>query len=369
MFSRLGPTIIKELLTFFRDPSSRRMMFIMPLVQLLLFSYAATMEVRNVDIAIIDHDTGRWSHELVARVEAARFVGTVRRVRNMGELQQLVQQREVLIGLHFQADFSRQIMAGRTGPVQLIVDGRRANAGQIAFSYISAIAGQLDLELSRYGASAGAQPLASVRHWFNPNLNYTWFIVPSLIATLSMMVPLLMTGLSVARERELGTFDQLLVSPVSSFEIILGKILPAFLAGMFVGIVIFVLAVSVYGIPFHGNLLLLLLSMSVFVLCIVGVGLTISTACSTQQQAALGMFSILIPSILISGFLTPVENQPEWFQYIAEVSPLKHFIIILQGSFLKTMNVSEIFENLWPMLLIAVASLGIATFAVRRGLE
>jgi ABC-2 type transport system permease protein len=367
MNTRLRSQIVKELLSFLRDPKSRMVLIGPPLVQLLVFSFAATLEVRNVDIAVFDQDNGRASYELLARIEASSFVRDMVPVYSTAELTDLMDRRRVLIAVHFPADFSRSIAAGKPAAAQLLVDGRRANSGQIAAGYLGTlIAG---FEGRSFATAGGTAPDIAVRHWFNPNLVYRWFIVPGLAAVLAMLIALLVTGLSIAREREMGTFDQLLVSPASPIEIVVGKMVPALIIGTVLAMLMVAAGVFVFQIPFSGSLPLLLLSLIVFILSVVGVGLMVSSICQTQQQAILGVFAVAVPVVLISGFATPVENMPYVLQLLAEASPLKHFLIIAQGSFLKALPPGVVFANLWPMAVIAAVTLTTAVLIVQRRLQ
>lgn len=333
MNTRLKSQIVKELLSFLRDPKSRMTLIGPPLIQLLVFSFAVTLDVRNIDVAVLTEDTGRWSYELVARIGASSFVDEVIAVQRPEQLSDLIDRRRVLAAIHIPADFSRNIAAGWAATAQVLVDGRRANSGQIAADYLHSLVANLGNE--RRGNARDAMPRTVVRNWFNPNLTYRWFVVPSLAAILAMLIALIMTGLSIAREREMGTFDQLLVSPATPIEIVVGKTVPALLIGTVLATLMIAAGVFLFAIPFSGSFLLLLTSLIVFILSVVGVGLMISSVCQTQQQALLGVFAIAIPVILISGFATPVENMSRVLQFIAEASPLRHFLVIVQGSFLK----------------------------------
>ena len=367
MNSRLRAQIVKELLSFLRDPRARLLLVGPPLVQLLVFSFAATLEVRNVDIAVFNEDAGRASYELLARIEASSFIDDVLPVRSARQLASLIDRRQVLVALHLPVDFSRDVSAGRPARVQLIVDGRRANSGQIAAAYLSAIVAGFGSEAE--AVTSNAASAAAVRHWFNPNLAYQWFIVPSLAGILAMLISLVMTALSIARERELGTFDQLLVSPARPLEIVIAKMIPALIVGTLLASLMVAAGILLFRIPFTGSYLLLLLSLVVFILSVVGIGLMISSICETQQQAILGVFAATTPIVLISGFATPVENMPQVLQRLAEASPLKHFLIIVQGSFLKSLPSGDVFANLWPMAVIAVVTLSMAILIVQRRLR
>lgn len=369
MLGRLWTIVSKELRSYWRDPRSRAILIEPPLVQLLLFSFAATLNVKNVDIAVFDQDEGRGSYELMARIGSSYFIDEVHTVTSVDEMSKLIDRRQVLLGIQFSPDFSRALHRDGSATVQLIVDGRRANAGQIAVGYINNIAAEAGLELTQSIHQPGPSAVAMTRHWFNPNLVYRWYIVPSLAGILAMVTSLFITTLSIAREREHGTFDQLLVSPVRPIEIVLGKSLPALIVGTTLASAMVLIGVFFFHVPFHGNPIWLIGSLILFILSVVGIGLTISSLSMTQQQAILGTFSVMVPIILMSGFATPVENMPGWMQIIAQASPLKHFLIIVQGSFLKALPFSEILANALPMAIIAVFTLSFATIAVKRTLH
>ena len=367
MFTRLAAQIIKELLSYLRDPKSRLTLVGPPLAQLLIFSFAVTLDVSHVTIAVLNDDAGRWSTEMIQRLEASSFVDQVRFVERPAQLAALINTRAVLVGMHFPADFSRDVAAGRPATVQALIDGRRANAGQIALGYLNTIAAGLSADV--VGSAGPAVPQVALRHWFNPNLIYRWFVVPSLSGILAMLVSLLVTALSIARERELGTFDQLLVSPARPVEIIIGKTVPALIIGTVLGVIMISAGVFAFRIPFTGSVLMLLASLILFILSMVGIGLMVSSVCRTQQQAILGTFSIGVPLVMISGFATPVENMPRWLQLIAEASPLKYYLVIVRGCFLKGLPAADIFANAWPMALIALVTLSSAMFIVKRNLQ
>jgi len=365
-FTRLRAQIIKEVLSILRDPRSRMVVFVPPLLQLLVFAFAATLEVRNVDIAVHNQDAGRWSHELVTRLDRAEFINQIHHVANNQELRRLIDQGKVIAALDIPADFSRAIAAGGSGQVQVLIDGRRSNSGQITVGYLSTIAAEVGAQINP--DITPATPLAA-RNWFNPNLIYRWFIVPGLSGILALFSALLITSLSIARERELGTFDQLLVSPTSTPEIIISKSLPALAIGTMLGLMMIAAAVVLFQIPFSGSFWLLLMSLVLFILSVVGIGLMISAVSATQQQAILGAFAIGVPAVLMSGFATPVENMPTLLQWLAQAIPLTHFLIIVQGSFLKALPLGDILASLWPLAIIALVSLTMATVFVRGRLQ
>ena len=372
MLYRLKVLITKEVLSYLRDPATRRLMIGAPILQTLIFGFAGTLDVRNLDVAIFDQDAGRWSYEVTARLDRASFTGELLTVHSQDDMAGLINRRKAVIGVRFPPEFSRQINSGRSAGFQVIVDGRRANAGQISVNYLGNIVNQLNGEIaaaSTGSASAPAIPRIRVRHRYNNNLDYQWFMVASLAAVLPMMITLVTTSLSIAREREMGTFDQLLVAPVNSLEIILAKMGPGMIAGFVTWAILTLVAIYGFGIPFNGNLLLYAACTLIFILSVVGVGLMTSAICNTQQQAILGTFFGSTPFVLTGGFMTPYENMPEWLQTAALINPIHHFMQIVHGSFFKAMSFTQLWDSLWPLLIIGLVTLSGAVVIVRRNIR
>jgi drug efflux transport system permease protein len=364
---RLRAQMIKELLSYFRDPAQRLSLFGPPLIQLFILSSAATLEVSNVDIAVFNEDSGAAAHEMIERIKAAHFVDKIIYVDRQATITQMIDQRKVLAGIHFSPDFSRDVAAGRPATVQTLIDGRRANAGQITLSYLQTIVGD-------YGtALAGTQfigiPQPEVRHWFNENLLYFWYFVPGMMGVLVMLLSLVPTATSIAKEREFGTFDQLLVSPSTPLEIVIAKSVPSFVTGTVLGAMMILTSIYIFRIPMLGSFPLLMVCVMLFIFSIVGVGLMLSSICANQQQAILGSFAIAYPLILTSGFATPFENMPHWLQIVAQASPLKHFLVIIQGSFAKAMPPADILSNAWPLVVISFVTMTSAIVIVKRKLQ
>jgi len=364
---RLRAQIIKEFLSILRDPRARAVLLGPPMMQLMIFSFAATLEVKNASIAVYNRDGGVWSQELVARVAASAFVGQILPVYDSTQLRDTVDRRNALLAIDIPETFSRDVAEGRSADLQVIVDGRRANSGQMALSYLDSVTAHLGPPIRLLNANDNE--LVSVRHWFNPNLIYQWFIVPGLAVQLAMISALIITALSIARERELGTFDQLMVSPTTPVEIIVAKVVPALVIGTFLGLLMVGAGVMIFRVPFTGSLVCLVLAMLTFILSIVGIGLMISAVCATQQQAFIGSFAATVPIILMSGFTTPVENMPTALQWIAEAIPLKHALTIVHGTFLKAWPPSYVATEMLPLALIALVTLTVATGLVRSRLQ
>lgn len=368
-WTRLRALIVKELLAVLRDPKSRAILIGPPIVQLLLFSYAATLEVKNIDLLVLNQDSGRWGTEFIARIEGTPTFRQIMRAESRRDIQDAVNQQEVIGALQIGPTFSRDIEAGRPSDIQIILDGRRSNAAQIVAGYLNQIVMELAASTPA-GQRAGPTAIEiTPRNWFNPNLNYQWFMVPNLIANIALLIGLIVTSLSIARERELGTFDQLLVSPLRTHEILLGKLTPSMLIGLFHFTVYILAAVFFFEVPFRGSLLLLYASGVVYLLAVVGLGLFISAMSMTQQQAILGAFLLMVPATLLSGFATPIDNMPEWLRPVTLVNPLRYFLIIVRGAFLRDLPLSEVLANTIPLALIAVAALSAAAWLFRRRLE
>lgn len=368
MWTRLRALVMKELLVVLRDPRSRAILIAAPVVQLVVFASAATLEVKNVNVAILDRDEGRTGAEVFRRLQGSPTFRSVVTVESPEALREAVDRQRVLVGIQLGPDFSREIAAGRTGSVQVLLDGRRSNAAQIVSGYVGQIVERLAAEQR---PASRAPPMAVVipRNWYNPNLTFTWFTVPALVAIIAQLVGLLVTALSVARERELGTFDQLMVAPFRLPEILLGKLLPPFGIGV-VHITMYVLAaVLIFHVPLRGSLLLLYGAAFVFIAAVAGVGLFISSLCSTQQQAILGMFLFFAPATLLSGFASPIENMPGWLQPITAANPLRWFIEVTRGIFLRAMPAEEVGRLVIPLCLIALVTLTAATFLFRARTE
>jgi len=367
MLGRLLTLIRKELLLAFRDPQSRRLLILPVLLQLLLFPFAATLEVRNATLAILDNDRGAEAQELVKRLAAARAFPIVRLVTDQASLTRTLEEQDALVGVEFPADFSRRLQQGAAGELLAIVDGRRSNSAQIALGYVQSIVADYAEERAR-GAGAAVPSRIVLRNRYNPNLEYRWFLLPSLVAIITTIGSLVVTALSIAREREQGTFEQLLVSPLTPALIMFGKTVPALLIAFGQALIIALAAVFIYQVPFTGSLLALGVCMVLYALSLAGFGLFISSICATQQQAFLGVFTFMVPAIMLSGFVAPVENMPAFFRGIAWVDPLSHFIVILKGVFLKSYGLGLAWPNMWPLLLTTVLTVSLAYWMFRRQL-
>jgi ABC-2 type transport system permease protein len=368
MLSRILALIVKELLAAVKDKKARLVLIFPPIIQLFIFSFAATLDVQNASIGVLNRDNGEKAFELVQRFHGSPTFTHITYLNSVEAIQPYIDDQRGTMVLHIDQEFSRKLDAGEHTSVQMILDGRRSNTAQIVMGYASQIIDTFNQQVAPL-VGVVSQPTELIpRYWYNPNLLYYWYNVPSLVVILTMLVGFTVTAMSVAREREMGTFDQLLVSPLSPLEIMIGKLVPAIIIALSEGTIIVLAGIYVFQIPFTGQLIFLYMSLFVFVCSIVGVGLLISSVCSTQQQAILGSFVFISPAVSLSGFATPIENMPIYLQYATYANPLRYMLVISKGLFLKAMPFSDVFSNLWPMAVIAVCTLSVATMFFRRRL-
>jgi ABC-2 type transport system permease protein len=366
MWTRLGALVIKELLAAFRDPRARIALVMPTLIQLFLFAYAATLEVSNVPIGVLNQDWGLASEQLISRFERASAFSEIRRYPSLAEVKAAIDRQEVMIVVQIGQDFSRKLAAGETATVQLLLDGRKSNSAQIVNGYVGTIVRRFS-EDYRQGKAALSEIVD--RSWYNPNREYRTAMVPTLIGILSMTMVLMIVGMSVARERELGTFEQLLVSPLQPLEIVIGKAVPGLIVGLAQGGVITLMVIYVFGIPMAGSPLALFGALVVFLLAVIGVALFISSLVANQQQAMMGIMVFMMPAMMLSGFASPVQNMPVWLQPVAMINPLTHFMVIMRGVFLRDMPLWLVAQRIWPMILIAAVTLSAAAWLFRRRVQ
>jgi len=363
---RILAMVTKELWAVLRDPHARLVLIAPPLMQLILFSAAATLEVKNVTIGVWDRDNGAASAEFINQLAGSPNIRRIVRIDSPKTLRTAIDDQQVIGAIIFDQAFSRDVAAHRPATAQAIFDGRRSNAAQIVAGYLGTIAASVGATI-RPETSVGGQTVVS--HWFNPNLDYLWFVMPALVVTICSLSALSVTVQSVARERELGTFDQLMVSPLRLHEILIGKLTPPILIGLFNTTLYLMVIPLFYGVPLVGSVLLLYLAAFASLLAVVGVGMMVSALSQTQQQAFLGMFLVTVPMTLLSGFAAPVDNMPGWLQIIAEANPQKHFLVISEGLFLKGMPAAAVLRELWPLIPIAAVTLTVSTLLFRSRME
>jgi ABC-2 type transport system permease protein len=361
--SRMFAMAAKELKVVLLDKRARIALIASPILQLALFGLATTLEVKNITVGVVNRDAGFASERMLAALDGSRNIRSLLVFRDTDGLTQAIEDRRIIAGLIIPQDLSQSVAAGRTGEIGLLLDGRRINSAQIVAGYLGEMTRQAGIELRPKQALAGPELVSA--NLYNPNLDYRWFTMPSMVALITAVLALTVSLQAVARERELGTYDELMILPLQSAEILIGKIAPAFIIGLANASLYVVLIPLLFGVPITGSLLLLFIAVLSFALSITGIGLSISSIAQNQQQAFLGGFLVMVPLIMLSGYASPVDNMPVWLQPSSQANPLYHMLIICQGIFLKDMSADMVFAHVWPMLVVALVTLSTATWLFR----
>lgn len=337
---RIIAVIKKEIEAIKNDKKSLFIVFFPPLLQIFVFSFSITLEVKDIDLALLSHDSSSYSRQIIEKLEGSKYIKNIISVKNINEGKKLIDSQEVIAFLILPENLAME------KKINIILDGRRSNSALIANGYI---------ELMAYSLSSNSLYL-EIRNLYNPNLDNFWWIVPNLFGSITMIVALILTSLSIAREKELGTFDQILVSPLYSFEILLGKLLPALFLTMLTSTLVIIISIFLYEIPLLGSIWLLYFGVFIFLFCICSIGLFISSFSQTQQQAFIGAFIFILPSFMLSGFATAIENMPLWLQPVSKLIPLNYYIVFIKGVFLKKFDFYSSLEYLIPMLVLGLIS-------------
>lgn len=367
MFTRILTLLIKEFLTLIRDKKSRFVLIVPPLVQLFVFGYAATFDLNHVPIAVYNEDSGEISRELIAKFTASPAFEQVMTIDHQQQIAPALDNKKVLAVLHIDQNFSQQLLEKRLpAKVQILIDGRNSNTAMIALNYVQTIVADFNKLWAKDHHMTLPPAQLKIRSWFNPNLESRWFIVPGIIGLLTLVVTIIVTALSVAREREQGTFDQLLVTPFTPFEILMGKAIPGLIIGLAEASLIICMTIYWFQIPLVGNLVALYLGLTLFVFAVIGIGLMISSLAVTQQQGLLGAFLFIVPAVILSGFATPIANMPEFVQHITVVNPLRYFLVIVRGIFLEGLPINVLINQYWPLAVIGSVTLLCAGWLFRR---
>ena len=371
MLARLKQMLIKEFIQVFRDKRTRFVLFGPPIIQMVIFGYAATFEIHHVPTVVLDLDHSQESRELISRFTFSPYFDVQRQLTDYRQVGDLIDQGKATVGLEIHAGFAQNLRKGQTAPVQVIVDATNSNTALIASGYITQIAlgfaQDYQRDRIRRISPQMIERIPSVqleqRPWYNPDLRSRCFFVPGIIGSLTLVLVVTLTAFAVVREREIGTLEQIMVTPIRPAEFILSKTLPFFLIGLFDVSLIATVGTLWFQVPFRGQILVLFAGAILFLLCMLGVGLLISTVSSTQQQAMVTSFFFIMPAITFSGFGFPISTMPLWLQDLTYLSPLRYFLVVLRGTYLKGVGM----DILWPQML-AMAALGISllTIAVLR---
>ncbi len=375
MWQRIRHIIIKEFIQAVRDPRLRIFIILPPIVQLLTYGYAINFDYRQIPTAVWDEAGTSQSREFIQRFSQNDYFQVAYTIHSSRELQDLIDRNKITLALHLPWDFSEKLQAGKTAPVQLILDGTDSNAALITSRYANTIIFDYALEILRYrlrglgvNLNVSGPLLLEERTWFNPNRISSVSFVPGVVAMVVMLVSLQLTALAVVREKEIGTLEQLLVSPIRPVELLLGKTIPFIIISLVDVALITLIAMFWFDVPFRGNPLILLLGTILFLFCTVGGGLFISTFSATQQQAMMVSVFFFMPAILLSGLVFPIHNMPLAAQIVTYFNPLRYFIVILQDLFLKGVGLDVLWPQMAAMAVLGVSLLTLSVLRFRRRL-
>ncbi|MBI4459520.1 MAG: ABC transporter permease [Acidobacteria bacterium] len=375
MLERIRRLLVKEFIQVFRNPRTRFVLFMPPMIQLFVFGYAATMDLRNVSLAIFDRDNSAASRELASRFVQSGYFHVAEYADSETRARELLDRGRARAVLHVERGFQEKLRAGRTAAVQLIVDGTNSSTAGMVLSYSAKITAQYSQELlrSRLAREVGRPPsLGEVRletrAWFNENLESRNFYIPGIIAMIVTLVSILLTSMAVVREKEIGTMEQLLVTPIRPIEFILGKTVPFALIAFGDVILITTVGVFWFGVPIRGSILLLFLATALYLLTTLGVGLFMSTLSQTQQQASMGGFFFFFPAFLLSGFVFPIANMPAPIQWLTLLNPLRYFIEIIRALFLKGVGIGILWPQFAALAILGIAILGLTSSKFKKTL-
>ncbi len=356
----------KELLAVLKDRRARNSLLLPPILQCLLFGYAATYDLNHVPYAVLDQDRGAASQALLAKLDGTGIFERAANLERQSDIRHYIDDRRVLLVLQIPSDFSRRLQSGQGADVQVIADGRNSNTAGTALAYVQSAIDGFNSDWRADHGLASPPITIEARAWYNPNLMTRWNMIPGLIGTLTMIQTLMLAAMSVAREREQGTFDQLLVTPFRPAEIMAGKALPSMLVGIVQATGVLLVAQLWFRIPFQGSFLTLYAGLVLFVLAAVGIGLVVSALTHTMQQAMLFSFVLIMPFALLSGLTTPLRNMPLSLQYFTFINPLRYAIDIAQRVYLEGAGIGVLLPDLWPLVAIAAVTLTAASWLFKR---
>lgn len=375
MFERIKHILIKEFIQIFRDPRMKAVIFIMPMIQVMVFGYAVTTDVKSIPTAVYDLDNTPDSRNLIREFTYSRYFDVKKDISTDEDQQALIDKSVVNAVIRINRGFSADLKANKAARFQLIVDGTDSNTASIILTYANQIVERYSTKVLSNRSKVMLDRINSfpkiqvrTRSWFNENLESRNFYVPGVIALIVMLITLLLTSMAIVREKEIGTIEQLIVSPIRPFELILGKLVPFAIIGLIDALLVTLVGVLWFHVPIKGNLLLLLGSTVLYLLTTLGVGLFISTLAGTQQEAMMSTFFFYFPAVLLSGFMFPIVNMPEVIQYITYINPLRYFLIILRGIFLKGSGIHILWPQMLALLIMGVSILTLSSMRFQKRL-
>jgi len=375
MFTRISSLIVKEFLQVFRDPRMRFTIFVAPVVQVLLFGYAATMDITNIPTAVYDLDNTKQSRDVIRLFSYSKYFDIQRYLQKEDDIKYVMDHATIKAVIKFNRGFGQDLTGNKSAQMQIIVDGTDSNAAQIILGYAGTIMGNYNARILQQRAQVFLKrkdiyPVVDLRdrRWFNENLESKNFYLPGVIAMIVTLMSLILTSMAIVREKEIGTMEQLIVSPIKPIELILGKITPFGIIAVVQMIMIATVGVLWFNIPLRGSIPLLFGATLIYLLTSLGIGLFISTISATQQEAMMSIFLFYFPAILLSGFAYPVANMPQWVQIITIFNPLKYYLIILRSIFLKGVGASVLWDEMLVLLIMGVVVITASSLRFRKRL-
>lgn len=375
MFTRITSIIVKEFLQVLRDPRMKFVIFVSPVVQILIFGYAATMDITNVPTAVYDLDNTKQSRDIIRLFSYSKYFDVQRYLSKEGDVKYVMDRARIKAIIRFNRGFAQDLTSNRTAEMQILIDGTDSNAAQIILNYAGSIISRYNSKMLEeraqiYLKRKDIYPTVDLRdrEWFNENLYSKNFYLPGVIAMIVTLMSLILTSMAIVREKEIGTMEQLIVSPIKPIELILGKITPFGIIAIIQMVLIATVGVLWFKIPMRGSLLLLFGATLIYLLTSLGIGLFISTISATQQEAMMSIFLFYFPAILLSGFAYPVANMPQWVQVITTLNPLKYYLIILRSIFLKGVGVPVLWNEMLVLLIMGAVVITASSLRFRKNL-
>lgn len=373
MFERLKAMLIKEFIQVFRDPRMRITLFVIPALQTIIFGYAVNMDVKNIPTAILDRDNSSESRDLATTMASSGHFSLKERIDGDAEARRLLDRGTVRVVMVIEHGFAEKLRRGDVAPVQALLDGSDSNTAGVIMGYLARLSVTYNTNLQQAYAArhlglmprVGRVELAS-RAWFNENLESPPFYVPAVITNILFVITMLLSSMAVVREKEIGTIEQVIVTPIRKGEFILGKTLPFVLIGYIDVALISLVGALVFDVPMRGSLGLLFLATTLFLMSSLGIGLLISTVSHTQQQAMMTAFFIIFPAMLLSGFAFPIENMPLAVQWLTLLNPLRYYMVVIRGLFLKGVGFAELWQQFAALLAIGLTVLLVAVGRFRK---
>jgi ABC-2 type transport system permease protein len=377
MLGRLRHMLIKEFTQVLRDKRTRFVLIVPPMLQMLIFGYAATLEIKHVPTAIVDYDNTRVSRDLISRFAASRYFQVRQLPADRRQIPSLIDRGDVILAIQINEGFARLLGKGETAPMQVVVDASSSNTALIGLGYVNRVAANFAQEIQATRLRRSAPMLVSSvphialdqRPLYNVDISDRWFFIPGVIGNLIMVVVMNLTAFAIVREREIGTLEQIMVTPIRRVEFILGKTVPFFLIGLFDAILVAAFGTLWFGVPLRGSIGVLALGTTLFLMCVLAIGLFISTISRTQQQAMVTAFFFIMPAILFSGFGSPISSMPESMQWLTYLNPLRYFQEVLRSVYLKGTGLAALWQEMAAMGLLSVIMLAISVLRFQKSLD